>query len=50
MDQAGFPNPVPSRSNPGSTIENTNSPYISTGYGGEGISQLPLKDKAFSSS
>jgi hypothetical protein len=30
------------------TIENSNLPYISIGYGGESVSQLPLKDKAFS--
>jgi hypothetical protein len=32
----------------GSKIENQTLPYISTGTGGEGVSQSLLKDKAFS--
>jgi hypothetical protein len=32
----------------GSTIENNNLLYISMGYGGESVSQSPLKDQAFS--
>src|SRR5882724_4875907 len=32
----------------GSTIENENLPYISITYGGESVSQSPLKDNAFS--
>jgi hypothetical protein len=31
-----------------STIENEKLPYISTTYGGESVSQSPLKDQAFS--
>jgi hypothetical protein len=47
-DHAGFPNPVPPGSNPGAIIENENLPDVSKGAGGEGVSQSPLKDKAFS--
>jgi hypothetical protein len=47
-DNAGFPNPVPPRrAIRGPTIKNKNLPYISITYGGESVSQLPLKDKAF---
>jgi hypothetical protein len=39
-DHAGFPNPVPPRSNPGDQpSKNNNLPYISTRYGGDGVSQ-----------
>ena len=47
-DHAGFPSLVPSRSNPGSTAKNANLRNISIGYGGESVSQSPLKDQAFS--
>jgi hypothetical protein len=40
-DYAGFPNLSRSEA------KNWNLPYISIGYGGEGVSQSPLKHKAF---
>jgi hypothetical protein len=46
-DHAGFPKPVPPRSSPGVNRRKTQH-YISIGYGGEGVSQSPLKDQAFS--
>jgi hypothetical protein len=42
------PNPVPPGINPGPTSKNKHLPYISIGYGGESVSQSPLKYKAFS--
>ena len=45
-DHVGFQNAQTQSGNQPS--KNTNLPYISIGYGGESVSQLPLKDKAVS--
>jgi hypothetical protein len=47
LDQISERITVPPRSNPESIIESVNLPYISIGYGGESVSQSPLKRKAF---
>ena len=44
---ADFPNPIPAQKQSGVDHRKRNLSYISIGYGGESVSQLPLKDKAF---
>jgi hypothetical protein len=47
-DHASFPTLSRPEAIQGSVIEKQKLPYISISYGGESVSQSPLKDKAFS--
>jgi hypothetical protein len=47
-DHAGFTNPARPEAIGGQPSKNRHLHYISIGYGGESVSQPPLKDKAFS--